>query len=153
MNSLTSQQEVATPGQAFRITLGVACLLLLSNCAVGPNYHAPAAPNVSGYTPGPLSPTVSANVQGGAAQTFVLGRDIPGEWWTLFHSPELNQLIAEGLKNSPTLQAAQASLREAQENVYAEEGSFFPAVSGDGTAERLKNSATQTGFPSNPTYN
>jgi NodT family efflux transporter outer membrane factor (OMF) lipoprotein len=127
--------------------------LLLSGCAVGPDYKTPSPPNVSGYTPGPLAPTVSAQVPGGNAQTFVSGRDIPGEWWTLFHSPELNQLITEGLKNSPTLEAAQQSLREAQENVYAEEGSFFPTVTGSGTSERLKNSASETGLTSNPTYN
>ena len=45
------------------------------------------APNVPGYTPAPLSTTSStANVAGGEAQQFVDGRDIPGEWWTLFHS-------------------------------------------------------------------
>jgi NodT family efflux transporter outer membrane factor (OMF) lipoprotein len=128
----------------WRVT-GMGCVLLISGCAVGPNYKAPPPPNVSGYTAGPLSPTVSAQIPGGDTQTFIPGKDIPGEWWTLFHSPELNQLIAEGLKDSPTLQAAQAALREARENVYAEEGSFFPTVTGDGTAERQKYSSAEFG--------
>ncbi len=135
------------------LVLGAGCLLLISGCAVGPNYRAPAAPTVSGYTPEPLLPTVASDVGGGTSQSFTTAKDIPGEWWTLFHSPGLNQLILEALKNNPTLEAAQASLREARENVYAQEGSFFPSVTGDGTAERMKSSAASTGLPSNPAFN
>ena len=40
---------------------------------------------------------------GGAAQKFVMGRDIPGEWWKVFHSKELNGLIAEALAANPSL--------------------------------------------------
>ena len=105
--------------RTIELVLGVGCLVLISGCAVGPNYHAPAAPDVSGYTPDPLLPTVSSDVGGGTSQSFVPAKDIPGDWWTLFHSPGLNQLILEALKNNPTLEAAQASLREARENVYA----------------------------------
>ena len=36
--------------------------------------------------------------------------------------------IAEALKANPTLEAAQAALRQAWENVYAEQGAFFPTV-------------------------
>jgi NodT family efflux transporter outer membrane factor (OMF) lipoprotein len=153
MNYLKTHREANSYRGARRLVLGTGWLLLISGCAVGPNYHAPAAPNVSGYTPGPLSPTVSSNVGGGTSQSFAAGKDIPGEWWTLFHSPGLNQLILEALKNNPTLEAAQASLREARENVYAQEGSFFPSVSGDGTAERMKESPVTTGLPSNSAFN
>ncbi len=153
MNSFKSQKDGVAHGQAFRISMGLACMLLLSSCSVGPDYKPVAAPNVSGYTPEPLSPTVSTEGKGGASQNFVSNKDIPGEWWTLFHSPQLNQLIAEGLKNSPTLEAAQATLHEAQENVFAGEGSFFPSVTGNSSATRQKNSAATTGILSNPTYN
>jgi len=153
MNHFKSHHEAIRFRRAMGLVLGAAGLLLISGCAVGPDYQAPAAPNVSGYTPDELLPTVSSGVGGGASQSFVSAKDIPGEWWILFHSPGLNQLILEALKNNPTLEAAQASLREARENVYAQEGSFFPSVSGDGTAERMKDSAASTGLPSNPAFN
>src|ERR1035441_9736339 len=90
--------------------------VLLAGCAVGPNFKKPAAPEVSGYTPAPLSTTSgTTNVAGGEPQRFVSGSDIPGEWWTLFHSKPLNDLIELSLSNNPTIKAAQAALTAAKE--------------------------------------
>src|SRR6202034_4186988 len=78
---------------------GVALSLsALAACAVGPDFAPPPAPPASGYTPEtPLAPTTAAPVAGGASQTFVSGRDIPAEWWKVFHSKEIDALIAEAL--------------------------------------------------------
>ncbi len=114
-------------------------LALLAGCAVGPDFERPAAPDVEGYTAGQLpAETASAEVTGGAEQRFVQGLDIPGQWWTLFHSEALNALIEEALKNNPTLPAAEAALREAWENVYAEQGAFFPTVAASFSPSRNK---------------
>ncbi len=72
--------------------------------------------------------TASAPVAAGEAQRFVQGLDIPGQWWALFHSPALNALIEEAIAANPTLQAAQAALRQASETVLAEQGSLLPTV-------------------------
>ena len=104
-------------------------LAALLGCAVGPDFEPPAAPDVEGFTSSPFpGKTVSTEVAGGEAQRFVRGLDIPGQWWTLFHSEALNTLIDEALKNNPTLPAAEAALRQAWENVYAEQGAFFPTA-------------------------
>ncbi len=103
--------------------------IFLAGCAVGPDFQRPAAPNVDRYTQQPLSAqTASVDVKGGEAQRFVQGMDIPGQWWTLFHSKPLNDLIEQALKANPDLEAAQAALRGAWENVYAQQGAFFPSV-------------------------
>jgi NodT family efflux transporter outer membrane factor (OMF) lipoprotein len=96
--------------------------------------------------------TPSADIAGGAAQNFVKGLDIPGQWWTLFHSQQLNNLIEQALKNNPNLQAAQAALRQARENVYAQEGSLLPAVSGTGTATRQQLSGAEYGQSSSGSF-
>jgi PBP1b-binding outer membrane lipoprotein LpoB len=65
------------------ITTLVTTALFLAGCAVGPDFTRPAAPEVEGYTPEPLAQqTASTDVAGGAAQRFVQGLDIPGQWWT-----------------------------------------------------------------------
>ena len=111
------------------ITTLVTTALFLAGCAVGPDFTRPAAPEVEGYTPEPLAQqTASTDVAGGAAQRFVQGLDIPGQWWTLFHPSALNTLIEEALRNNPTLPAAEAALRQAWENVYAAQGAFFPTA-------------------------
>ena len=113
--------------------------LLASACAVGPDFARPAAPQVAGYTPEPLAQeTASSDVAGGEAQRFVQALDIPGQWWTLFHSAALNSLIEEALKNNPTLPAAEAALRQGWENVYAAQGAFFPTVEASFSPSRNK---------------
>ena len=134
------------------LALAVACLF--AGCAVGPDYKQPAAPLGSGYAHDALSSqaTVSAPTPGGNAQNFVTGLDIPGQWWTLYHSKELNQLIAQALLHSPTLESAQAALREANENTAAATGSFFPSVSVGLNPAREKISGATEGLPYNPIY-
>jgi len=78
------------------------------------------------------------------------GMDIPAQWWTLFHSPSLNLLVERALKANPNLEAAQATLRQAQENVYAAEGVLFPAVNANGSALREKYNGAQFGQPGTP---
>jgi NodT family efflux transporter outer membrane factor (OMF) lipoprotein len=111
----------------------------LTGCAVGPDFAPPAAPNVKGYTPESLAPTVTGSATpGGNAQRFVRDLDLPGQWWTLFHSKPLNQLIDKALAANPDLQAAQAALVVARENVYVQEGTLFPAVDANFTSSRQK---------------
>ncbi|MGB7864307.1 MAG: TolC family protein, partial [Candidatus Sulfotelmatobacter sp.] len=106
-------------------------LLIASACVVGPKFRKPVAPDVSGYTPAPITTTTATpNVAGGEAQHLADGGDIPGDWWTLFHSKPLNDLIERALKANPDLKAAQAALLVARENVLAQRGAYYPSVSG-----------------------
>ena len=138
------------------ILLGVGLGALLSACAVGPNFKRPSLPAASGYTPGQgtLPPTASAaRVQSApgapgdlaataadqsAAQTFALGQRICAQWWALFHSPALDALIQQAFQHNPSIDAAVAALRQAQEQVYAQQGFFFPTVQASYDAERQK---------------
>jgi NodT family efflux transporter outer membrane factor (OMF) lipoprotein len=95
----------------------------LCSCAVGPNFKKPDAPPVKDYLAQPPPEQTGAD-----AQKYVAGQDIPGQWWTLFHSSALDELVQQSLKSNPTLQAAQATLRQANENVAAQKGAFFPKV-------------------------
>jgi len=116
-------------------------LLFTSACVVGPKFKKPAAPDVSGYTPAPIKTTTATpNVAGGEAQHLAEGGDIPGDWWTLFHSRPLNDLIERALKANPDLKAAQAALLVARENVLAQRGAYYPSVSGSFSATRAKTS-------------
>jgi NodT family efflux transporter outer membrane factor (OMF) lipoprotein len=135
------------------IILAACALLLIAGCTVGPNFKKPAAPPDAGYTPAPLSTTSStANVTGGEAQKFVEGRDLPGDWWTLFHSKPLNDLIERALKNNPDLKSAQAALLVARENTLAQRGAYYPSVSGSFAATRAKTSEEISPVPSFTTF-
>src|SRR5271167_1885230 len=116
-------------------------LMLWAGCAVGPDFKKPAAPQINNYTPAPIQTTAgTTNMAGGEPQRFVTGGDIPGEWWTLFHSKPLNDLIELSLSNNPTLKAAQAALTVARENVLAQKGAYYPSVTAAFSAARQKTS-------------
>ena len=124
---------------------------LSAACAVGPDFKPPPAPPVSGYTPeAHLAPTTTANVAGGAAQNFLIGRDIPAEWWKVFHSKEIDALIAEALRANPNLQAAQAALWQAKENLYASAGKLLPSVDANAGFQRQQFSPAEFGLPGGP---
>ncbi|HKW95256.1 MAG TPA: efflux transporter outer membrane subunit [Methylomirabilota bacterium] len=121
----------------------LAAVALLSGCAVGPDFHRPTGPTVTGYTRQPLAPTTaSTGVAGGEEQRFVPDRDIPEQWWTLFQSPALNAVIDKALAANPTLVSAQAALRQARELVSAQRGFFYPTVQGTFTGTRQQTSGT-----------
>jgi len=124
----------------YAIATAYTLVLLAGGCAVGPDFARPAAPEAKGYTPEPLATeTTSAKIGSGAAQHFAEGQEIPGQWWELFHSKPLNTLIEAALKNNADLQAAQAALRVAQENYYAQQGVYYPSISANFTPSRNKN--------------
>ncbi len=118
---------------------------LLSGCAaVGPDFQRPGVPQLRGtaddrYGRKPLVGTVAAPGPGGAAQTLVLGGVVDREWWKALGSPALNQLVADALAHNPTVEAMQAALRQARENVTAQEGYSYPTLTANYTGSRQKN--------------
>ncbi|WP_229211366.1 efflux transporter outer membrane subunit [Duganella sp. BJB476] len=101
----------------------------LAGCAAGPDYQRPALSVPQTYGAGPA---VSS------AQRYVMQQDIQNNWWTLFKSAELNALIEQAWSANPNIEAAEAALRAAQENVYAQQGYFYPTVQAGYTPARTK---------------
>ena len=126
----------------------------LAGCAVGPDFKRPTVSAVGNFTDHSLTETVtSTNIVGGEAQHFVEASDIAGDWWTLFHSQPLNELIELALTNNPDLKAAQAALSVARENILAQRGVYYPSVTGSLSASRQKDpSATLAPVPSSNAY-
>jgi NodT family efflux transporter outer membrane factor (OMF) lipoprotein len=124
-------------------------MVALSGCAVGPNFQRPEAPEVKEYTETALPEETAASPgNGGKAQQFVSGRDIPAEWWTLYQSEALDQLIRAAISDSPTIAAARARLLEARENVRADTGgALVPNVDGTLSAKRQQTTGASFGQP------
>lgn len=120
----------------------------LAGCAVGPDYRRPAPPEVASYTGKELpAETDTAPGVGGGTQRFVPGGEIPAQWWELFRSEALDRWIREALANSPTLDAAEATLRRARETLRARSGELLPRVDGNVSASRQKLSGASLGQP------
>lgn len=125
--------------------------IALAGCTLGPDFVRPEVAADAGYSTHNLTITARADIDaGGAAQRLIAGMDIPGQWWTLFRSPELNALVEEALRANPDISAAQAALRQANEQVYVDQASLFPALSGNLSKTRQKVSGTTSGTASSP---
>jgi hypothetical protein len=104
------------PFPRLRRVLGAAALsCALAGCAVGPDHVAPAAPVPVRLTRDALDLPMRP------------GAGAPDRW-RVFGSAELDALVAEALVRSPTVDAAHATLRAAQENMVAQRGRFYPQV-------------------------
>jgi NodT family efflux transporter outer membrane factor (OMF) lipoprotein len=116
--------------RTLRIRLiGTSALALsISACgAFGPPRTPPQMASPAHYTAKDQSPQMPA--ADGTAQRLRAGaRPIP-EWWKEYGSDALDALVDEGLKNSPSLAAAQSTLKAAREGLRAQIGqSLWPSV-------------------------
>ena len=133
--------------------LAILGCLVIAGCAVGPNFKAPPAPAIGRVAAEPLSTTVATpGVTGGQAQSFDTGADVVGDWWTLFGSQRLNELVEQALAKNHDLKAAQAALAVARENALAQRGAYLPSVSAGYAASRQRQSGTLAPTPSSNAF-
>ena len=95
--------------------------LLLCACSSGPDFKTPASPGTEAYT--------SKNDAVPMQQHIALGKQIETEWWTLFASASLNDLIRQAVENNYDLVSAKETLAQAEEAVKAQKGSLLPQAS------------------------
>jgi NodT family efflux transporter outer membrane factor (OMF) lipoprotein len=127
----------------FAALYGTALLCALSACAVGPDFVPPDAPSVTHYTHG-TDPTKTVEAEG-TTQRFTPGAEVDPAWWHLFKSPKLDAILDEARTNNPGLEAAEANLRQSQDNLRSGYGIFFPEINGDAGASRQRSSPAALG--------
>ena len=136
------------PSAVVRLTSVALACLAAAGCVAGPNFKTPAAPDVHQYNPKPIDSAVATpGVTGGEAQQLSSTTGLQGDWWTLFHSQPLDELIDEALKNNPDLKAADAALKAAHESVLAQRGAYYPTVTAAFGATRARTSAALSPTP------
>ena len=122
---MSARSSAATARQC-----GTLCAVaLLGACAVGPRFHRPATPAVTHYTPG-SDPAQTAAAEG-VAQSLQVGAAVRADWWTLFHSKALNDLIEQSLKKNHDLKAAQDTRDQADVATCSKNDKVVKAVVAD----------------------
>jgi len=105
-------------------------LLLLAACST-----APLGPQSSGIdAPGSWSRLAGADT--GAPLAESPGAAVDHAWWTRFHDPTLDALVAEALANNKSLLIAKARVEEARAGRSAARSRLFPQVNGVASAQR-----------------
>lgn len=138
----------ATPRVVRRVRLVALWSLAataLCACTVGPSFRRPDTPRPATYIgrsefPAGGSAATAAEpnapTAGDFAQHILLGATPAAQWWTLFQSRPLDELVRRAASNNHTLAAAFATLAAAQEFVVAQSGARYPQVSVDAGAGR-----------------
>ena len=113
---------------------------MFSGCSAGPDFIRPAVPDVSRYTTTALPEhTASAPVLLGDVQRFSTDVEVKEQWWRALGSPQLDALVERALQASPTVVAAQATLRQAQELASAQAGvTSYPQLDIGFTTQRQR---------------
>lgn len=110
--------------------IGVATL---PSCMVGPDYARPPAFLPQAYTED-ANERVTDGASGtrqGKVQTLAPGAAIAGDWWRFYRSPALSALVETALVANPSVVAAEAALRNAQELTLAQYAGLLGSVSGN----------------------
>jgi outer membrane protein, multidrug efflux system len=110
----------------------IAVAALTAGCAVGPDYHRPSAEVPPSWQPG--APWHEAAPEDSA---------LKGNWWELFHDPQLDPLVETALAGNQNLRVAAARLQQSQAELSIARSALVPAVELSGLASRGKDSANR----------
>jgi NodT family efflux transporter outer membrane factor (OMF) lipoprotein len=129
------------------VALGLCATTALGACSVGPSFKRPTTPAPTAYI-GRDESVQSGSAATGAEQDapsasdfgqhILLGATPAADWWQLFQSQPLDEVMRRATSNNHTLSAAHATLLEAQELVVAQSGARYPQVSANAEAGRQK---------------
>src|SRR5262249_60612264 len=98
---------------------GMSARVRAGGCMVGPNFVRPDAPQ-GGYVHAAPAPTTARTINPGAS--------VADDWYELFHSPALDQLVRSALAANPDLESARHGLVAAQFELRAVAGTQLPQV-------------------------
>jgi NodT family efflux transporter outer membrane factor (OMF) lipoprotein len=110
---------------------------LLLGCTVGPDFTPPPAPDTKSYTEDGTPKLALADAKD-TQQHFAMGRKISGDWWELFHSQKLNDVLQLALANNLNLVAAKATLAQAGQAARQAGGALYPQVDLAASASRQR---------------
>lgn len=118
----------------------------------GPTRHPPKMPEPEHYSVKPQGTQLPS--ADGISQNLATGTTPVPKWWEAYDSDELNELVEEGLKNSPSLAAAQHTLQAAREQLRAQIGDTeLPSLDGTFSSERERSTVITGAGARSLTYN
>ncbi|HEY6482179.1 MAG TPA: efflux transporter outer membrane subunit [Steroidobacteraceae bacterium] len=138
MNQQQTTWRLTPCAAVFRLTIAMGCAMacMLAGCKAGPDFRAPALPATDRYVATPQGAGTSADQAGTSAdqqssaeqQRIELGAHLSQDWWQLFQSAPLDEIVRRALAGNRTLQQAAATLAQARELAAAQAGNRYPQV-------------------------
>lgn len=107
-------------------------LIQLSGCTVGPKYHPPAVQAPPAYKEAENWKPAQPNDQ-----------NLGGDWWTIFHDPQLDALELQINVSNQNLKAAEAQFRQARAVLRYSRADYYPTVTAGLSATRTRVSSNR----------
>lgn len=107
--------------------LAIPVLALLSGCMVGPDFSRPAAPASQHYDID-AERRLSHEGDSKGASHIDFDKKADGDWWQIFGSAKLDRVMRQAIAGNLDLEAADATIRQADEAVAATRGSLLPQL-------------------------
>ncbi|WP_051532243.1 efflux transporter outer membrane subunit [Brackiella oedipodis] len=133
---LGSKQKRLFAGSKHRFLLSSATLMLLSACAVGPDYEAAVTETAADYKA----------VQEGHWQRATPADDLSkGNWWERFEDADLNALMVQLNHHNNSIAEAFAKYQAVQAQAKVDRAQGLPSISSTGRAQNRGGSNTSSG--------
>jgi NodT family efflux transporter outer membrane factor (OMF) lipoprotein len=124
------------------LVLGSALALAVAGCTVGPKYHAPAPPQVTAANY--KESTVNFQDQDGWKVANPSDAMIRGNWWEVFHEPELNALEEQLNINNQSIKASFQQFMEARALIAEARAQYWPTITANPSWNRQRSSSNLT---------
>lgn len=121
------------------IALPAALVAISAGCSVGPNYHRADAPVATKWD--------IAEPWREAAPKDTVPK---GQWWSVFHNDELNELERQALEANQSIKVSTARLEQARAQAVIQVSTQFPTLATTPAVERQRlsgNRPTSSNFP------
>jgi NodT family efflux transporter outer membrane factor (OMF) lipoprotein len=122
---MAGMTKLSSRSRRKRAAWVVCAIAGLFGCSVGPNYVRPPVE----------TPSVYKEAQGWK-QAEPRDARPRGNWWEVFHDPQLNTLVTQVAITNQTIKAAEARVRQARALTQAARAAFFPIVNANVSATR-----------------
>ena len=141
MSLLRNRNAAARPvWKRAQACIGLASVLSIAGCSVGPKYQRPAAQVPQTYKElGDWKPAQPND------------QNLGGNWWEIFQDPQLNALEAQVNVSNQNLKAAEAQYTQARAILRYNRANYFPTLTTNPVATRNRSSANRQ--PHSPTFN
>lgn len=113
----------------------LAAALMLSACAIGPDFHAAPTPPSAGAGFVSATPVIAS------------GAPTPDAWWRLYNDPVLDDLVIQAFAANTDLRVATANLRRARAVLSESRAGRFPTTAISGSAVEARQSVSTLNGP------
>jgi NodT family efflux transporter outer membrane factor (OMF) lipoprotein len=134
--------------KAIKITVALACLALSAGCSFAPKYAEPSVQTPAFFKE--MTPAQSSETDGWKTAD-PKDAALRGNWWEMFHEPELNTYECQVVVSNQSIAVALANFLAARAVVKQARSQYFPTLTASPSVTESRQSSQSGSSPSSST--